>query len=193
MPAGQKFPWILDWRGLPGRAPGAAEVLSLVFCWRPPVCAGGVLAEKGKPSLAEVLSLGLSLFGTSRGSGELELQLSTRAAGVNVPMACAAEVLSLVSGLWPPVLNETKLRENATNNPGQRCTCSNHGLSLAGMSAPGDLGQQILKTMLRRYEALDGVVALSLSKRGAHLLSMVFYAKAANPQELVAIEMGNQT
>ena len=57
MPAGQKFPWILDWRGLPGRAPGAAEVLSLVFCWRPPVCAGGVLAEKGKPSLAEVLSL----------------------------------------------------------------------------------------------------------------------------------------
>ena len=51
----------------------------------------------------------------------------------------AAEVLSLVSGLWPPVLNETKLRENATNNPGQRCTCSKHGLSLAGMSAPGDL------------------------------------------------------
>ena len=103
MSAGQKFPWILDWRGLPGRAPGAAEVLSLVFCWRPPVCAGGVLAEKGKPSLAEVLSLGLSLFGTSRGSGELELQLSKRAAGVNVPMAYAAEVLSLVSGLRTPV------------------------------------------------------------------------------------------
>ena len=62
----------------------------------------------------------------------------------------------------------------------------------AGMSAPGDLGWQILKTMLRRYEALDGAVVLPLSKRVAHLLSMVFYAKAANPQELVAIEMGNQ-
>ena len=60
------------------------------------------------------------------------------------------------------------------------------------MSAPGDLGQQILKTMLRRYEALDGTVALPLSKRGAGLLSMVFCAKAGNPQELVAIEMGNQ-
>ena len=150
------------------------------------------MAEKGKPSLAEVLSLGLGLSGFSGVLSWPELQLSTCAAGVNVPMACAAEVLSLVSGLWPPVLNETKLRENATNNPGQRCTCSKHGLSLAGMSAPGDLGQQILKTMLRRYEALDGAVALSLSKRGAHLLSMVFCAKAANPQELVAIEMGNQ-
>ena len=74
MSAGQKFPWILDWRGLPGRVPGAAEVLSLV------------------------------------------------------------------SGLWPPVLNETKLRENATNNPGQRCICSKHGLSLAGMPTLGDLG-----------------------------------------------------
>ena len=104
-------------------------------------------------------------------------------------MACAAEVLSLVSGLWPPVLNETKLRENATNNPRQRCICSKHGLSLAGMSVPGGLGQQILKTMLRRYEALDGAVVLPLSKRVAHLLSMVFCAKAANPQELVAIEM----
>jgi len=48
------------------------------------------------------------------------------------------------------------------------------------------------KTMLRRYEALGGAVALPLSKRGAGLLSMVFCAKAANPQELVAIEMGNQ-
>ena len=37
----------------------AAEVLSLVFCWLPPVCAGGAVAEKWKPSLAEVLSLGL--------------------------------------------------------------------------------------------------------------------------------------
>ena len=107
-------------------------------------------------------------------------------------MACAAEVLSMVSGLWPPILNETKLRENATNNPGQRCICSKHGLSLVGISAPGDLGQQILKTMLRRYEALGGAVALPLSKRVAGLLSMVFYAKATNPQELVDIEMGNQ-
>ena len=61
-----------------------------------------------------------------------------------------------------------------------------------GISIPGDLGQQILKTMLRRYEALGGAVALPLSRRVAHLLSMVFYAKATNPQELVAIEMGNQ-
>ena len=50
-----------------------------------------------------------------------------------------------------------------------------------------------MKTMLRRYEAPGGAVALPLSKRVAGLLSMVFCAKAANPQELVAIEMGNQT
>ena len=49
-----------------------------------------------------------------------------------------------------------------------------------------------MKTMLRRYEALGGTVMLPLSKRVAHLLSMVFYAKATNPQELVDIEMGNQ-
>ena len=55
-----------------------------------------------------------------------------------------------------------------------------------------NLGWQILKTMLRRYEALGGAAALSLSKRVAGLLSMVFYAKATNPQELVDIEMGNQ-
>ena len=48
------------------------------------------------------------------------------------------------------------------------------------MSVPGVLGQQILKTMLRRYEALGGTVVLPLSKRVAHLLSMVFCAKAAN-------------
>ena len=33
---------------------------------------------------------------------------------------------------------------------------------------------------------------MPLSKRVASLLSMVFYAKAANPQELVVIKMGNQ-
>ena len=142
--------------------------------------------------LSRSAELGFRIIRVFGGPELPELQLSTCAAGVNVPMACAAEVLSLVSGLWPPVLNETKLRENATNNPGQRCTCSKHGLSLAGMSAPGDLGWQILKTMLRRYEALDGAVVLPLSRRVAHLLSMVFYVKAANPQELVAIEMGNQ-
>ena len=38
-----------------------AEVLSLVFDWRPPVCARQVLAEKWKPSLAEALSLGLGM------------------------------------------------------------------------------------------------------------------------------------
>ena len=48
-----------------------------------------------------------------------------------------------------------------------------------------------MKTMLRRYEALGGAVALPLSKRGAGLLSMVFYAKATNPQGLVATEMEN--
>ena len=49
-----------------------------------------------------------------------------------------------------------------------------------------------MKTMLRRYEALGGSVVLPLSKRIASLLIMVFYAKAANPQELAVIEMGNQ-
>ena len=39
----------------------AAKVLSLVFEWRPPVCARQVLAEKWKPSLAEALSLGLGM------------------------------------------------------------------------------------------------------------------------------------
>ena len=45
----------------------AAEVLSLVSGWRPPVCAGRVLAKKWKPSLAEVLSLGLGLSGVFGG------------------------------------------------------------------------------------------------------------------------------
>ena len=67
-----------------------------------------------------------------------------------------------------------------------------HGLSLAGTLVPGGLGQQILKTMLRRYEALGVSVVLPLSKRVASLLSMVFCAKAANPQELVDIEKRNQ-
>ena len=67
-----------------------------------------------------------------------------------------------------------------------------HGFRSRHAPAPGGLGQQILKTMLRRYEALGGAVALPLSKRGAGLLSMVFYTKATNPQELVDIEMGNQ-
>ena len=48
-----------------------------------------------------------------------------------------------------------------------------------------------MKTMLRRYGALGASVVLPPSKRVAGLLSMVFHAKAANPQELVAIEMGN--
>ena len=59
----------------------------------------------------------------------------------------------------------------------------------AGTLVPGGLGQQILKTMLRRYEALGVSVVLPLSKRVASLLSMVFCAKATNPQELVDIEM----
>lgn len=148
------------------------------------------MAEKWKPSLAEVLSLGLGLSGVFGGPELAE----TPAQHLCSQCECAHGLCRRSSklGLWPPVLNETKLRENATNNPGQHCVCSKHGLSLVGISAPGDLGQQILKTMLRRYEALGGAVALPLSKRGAGLLSMVFCAKAANPQELVAIEMGNQ-
>ena len=50
-----------------------------------------------------MLSLRSGLSGFSGVLSWPELQLSTRAAGVNVPMAYAAEVLSLVSGLWPPV------------------------------------------------------------------------------------------
>ena len=79
-----------------------------------------------------MLSLGSGLSGVLRGPSWPELQLSKYEAGVNVPMAYAAEVLSLVSGLWPPVLNETKLRENATNNPGRRCICSKHGFHPGG-------------------------------------------------------------
>ena len=45
----------------------AAEVLSLVFGWRPLVCPGGVSAENWKPSLAEVLSLGLRPGAGARG------------------------------------------------------------------------------------------------------------------------------
>ena len=62
----------------------------------------------------------------------------------------------------------------------------------AGTLVPGGLGQQILKTMLRRYEALGVSVVLPPSKRIASLLSMVFHAKAANPQELVDLEKRNQ-
>ena len=50
-----------------------------------------------------MLSLGSGLSGVLRDPSWPELQLSTCAAGVNVPMVCAAEVLSLVSGWWPPV------------------------------------------------------------------------------------------
>lgn len=66
-----------------------------------------------------------------------------------------------------------------------------HGLSRTGTLVPGGLEQQILKTMLRRYEALGVSVVLPPSKRVAGLLSMVFHAKVANPQELVDIEKRN--
>ena len=39
-----------------------------------------------------------------------------------------------------------------------------YGLSLAGTLVPGGLGQQILKTMLRRYEALGGVCGVTAFK-----------------------------
>ena len=59
-----------------------------------------------------MLSLGSGLSGVLRGPSWPELQLSKYEAGVNVPMACAAEVLSLVSGLWPPVCAGRVLAEN---------------------------------------------------------------------------------
>ena len=64
------------------------------------------------------------------------------------------------------------------------CLTAAHVLSMVfpwGMPTLGDLGQQILKTMLRRYEAPGGAVALPLSKRVAGLLSMVFCAKVTKP------------
>ena len=58
--------WALVWA--PARVPGAASlVLSLVSGLWPLICAGRVLAENWKPSLAEVLSLGSGLFGVNRG------------------------------------------------------------------------------------------------------------------------------
>ena len=45
-------------------------------------------------------------------------------------------------------LNETKLGKSAADNLRWSCTCSKHGLSLAGALAPGDLEQWIRKTML---------------------------------------------
>ena len=49
-----------------------------------------------------------------------------------------------------PFYTKTKLRENTTNNPEQRCICSKHGLSLASTLAPGDSGRQPSNTMLSR-------------------------------------------
>ena len=45
-------------------------------------------------------------------------------------------------------LNETKLRKSAADNLRWSCTCSKHGLSLAGALAPGNLEQWIRKIML---------------------------------------------
>ena len=59
-----------------------------------------------------MLSLGLGLSGVLRGPSWPELQLSKRAAGVNVPMVCVAEVLSLVFCWWPPVCAGRVLAEN---------------------------------------------------------------------------------
>jgi len=57
--------------------------------------------------------LGFGVIGGFRGGLSWpELQFSKYEAGVNVPMACAAEVLSLVSGLWPPVCPGGVLAEN---------------------------------------------------------------------------------
>ena len=54
-----------------------------------------------------------------------------------------------------PFYTKTKLRENATNNPEQRCICSKHGFHPERVPAPRRLGWQILKTMLIRYDARD--------------------------------------
>ena len=59
-----------------------------------------------------MLSLGSGLSGVLRGPSWPELQLSKRVAGVNVPMVCVAEVLSLVSGWWSPVCAGRVLAEN---------------------------------------------------------------------------------
>ena len=59
-----------------------------------------------------MLSLGSGLSGVLRGPSWPELQLSKRAAGVNVPMVCVAEVLSLVFCWWPPVCARQVLAEN---------------------------------------------------------------------------------
>ena len=59
-----------------------------------------------------MLSLGSGLSGVLRGPSWLELQFGTRAAGVNVPMVCVAEVLSLVSGWRPPVCAGRVLAKN---------------------------------------------------------------------------------
>ena len=59
-----------------------------------------------------MLSLGSGLSGVLRGPSWPELQFGTRAAGVNVPMVCVAEVLSLVSGWRPPVCAGRVLAKN---------------------------------------------------------------------------------
>ena len=56
-----------------------------------------------------MLSLGLGLSGFSVVLSWPELQLSKYEAGVNVPMACAAEVLSLVFG-WRPLFAQEEYR-----------------------------------------------------------------------------------
>ena len=93
-------------------AGGCFTCSKLGFWFVAPVCPGRVLAEKWKPSLAEVLSLGSSFFGTSRGSGELELQLSKRAAGEVVRLLSLGSVKGGCSWL------ESKLSECAVTGDG---------------------------------------------------------------------------
>ena len=71
-----------------------------------------MLAENWKPSLAEVLSLGSSFLGTSRGSGESELQLSKHAAGEVVRLLSLGSVKGGCSWL------ESKLSECAVTGDG---------------------------------------------------------------------------
>ena len=68
-----------------------AEVLSLVSGWRPPVCARQVLAEKWKPSLAEVLSLGLGLSGVF-GGPELAETPAQHLCGTKLDCSCSSKL-----------------------------------------------------------------------------------------------------
>ena len=67
-----------------------------------------------------------------------------------------------------------------------------HGLSLAGTLVPGGLGQQILKTMLRRYEALGGVCGVTAFKEGRTFAKHGVLCKGDKPPGAGGHRNGNQ-